>query len=384
MDNGTTGYSFSPNKGNEVDNTAMTSPTGEQALDNDIQPNKPDDQETERDLDKPYLEKRSVTINLIANYSFYRRANDKYLPKKHEYIGSSFRTSSVLASNKDEVEAYFPNIIGVATNDPTFVTRVKAYLNNMQIEVNEMGKTFDTSFRWRHKRDYLSYKAKEDAIEDRYRSIRRDDIQVIKKALEAKIEDLNELESTKHQYGTPVNVEDYIKYRHCLLYRDVAKDMALINSDINYRFYFKDDVKENEIIQRRRQEIKNAKRNFLAACGDDSLFEAVYIQYCVADGMPVINASVKTQLEKEIELDNYSNREPAKFNKIFNDKDLKVKALIETLISRGEFIRASDNQNISTAAGDFIGANIKETVLWFKNPANERAVTAFKNKLKYQ
>lgn len=384
MDNGTTGYSFSPNKGNEVDNTAMTSPTGEQALDNDIQPNKPDDQETERDLDKPYLEKRSVTINLIANYSFYRRANDKYLPKKHEYIGSSFRTSSVLASNKDEVEAYFPNIIGVATNDPTFVTRVKAYLNNMQIEVNEMGKTFDTSFRWRHKRDYLSYKAKEDAIEDRYCSIRRDDIQVIKKALEAKIEDLNELESTKHQYGTPVNVEDYIKYRHCLLYRDVAKDMALINSDINYRFYFKDDVKENEIIQRRRQEIKNAKRNFLVACGDDSLFEAVYIQYCVADGMPVINASVKTQLEKEIELDNYSNREPAKFNKIFNDKDLKVKALIETLISRGEFIRASDNQNISTAAGDFIGANIKEAVLWFKNPANERAVTAFKNKLKYQ
>lgn len=384
MDNGTTGYSFSPNKGNEVDKTAMTSPTGEQALDNDIQPNKPDDQETERDLDKPYLEKRSVTINLIANYSFYRRANDKYLPKKHEYIGSSFRTSSVLASNKDEVEAYFPNIIGVATNDPTFVTRVKAYLNNMQIEVNEMGKTFDTSFRWRHKRDYLSYKAKEDAIEDRYRSIRRDDIQVIKKALEAKIEDLNELESTKHQYGTPVNVEDYIKYRHCLLYRDVAKDMALINSDINYRFYFKDDVKENEIIQRRRQEIKNAKRNFLTACGDDSLFEAIYIQYCVADGMPVINASVKTQLEKEIELDNYSNREPAKFNKIFNDKDLKVKALIETLISRGEFIRASDNQNISTAAGDFIGANIKEAVLWFKNPANERAVTAFKNKLKYQ
>ena len=136
MDNGTTNYSFSPNKGNEVDKTAMTSPTGEQALDNDVQPNKPDDQETERDLDKPYLEKRSVTINLIANYSFYRRANDKYLPKKHEYIGSSFRTSSVLASNKDEVEAYFPNIIGVATNDPTFVTRVKAYLNNMQIEVN--------------------------------------------------------------------------------------------------------------------------------------------------------------------------------------------------------------------------------------------------------
>lgn len=81
MDNGTTNYSFSPNKGNEVDKTAMTSPTGEQALDNDIQPNKPDDQETERDLDKPYLEKRSVTINLIANYSFYRRANDKYLPK---------------------------------------------------------------------------------------------------------------------------------------------------------------------------------------------------------------------------------------------------------------------------------------------------------------
>lgn len=31
---------------------------------------------------------------------------------------------------------------------------------------------------------------------------------------------------------------------------------------------------------------------------------------------------------------------------------------------------------------NFIGANVKEAVVWFKNPANSALVSAYKNKLK--
>ena len=100
-----------------------------------------------------YTDRRSVTINLIKNYSLYRRANDKVLPKKVDYIGSCVQSSQVLASNKQEVEAYFPNLIGLSPNDPEFVSRVKIYLNNIRVSVDELGRTFDISFFYNHKRD---------------------------------------------------------------------------------------------------------------------------------------------------------------------------------------------------------------------------------------
>lgn len=373
---GTSKVVINPNVG-AGDGKTNTSPTGGQP---EVVTPTPVEQEN---LEESYIEKRTVTINVIKNPSLYRRANDKYMPRKIEYIGSSIRSSSVLTSNKAEIEHYFPSLLGVPANADTFITRVKQYLNNFHIEVTELGKTLDISFRWNTKRDYYSFKAKEDRIEDTYKAVRRDNLVELKKALEAKIDDLNALESTKFRYGNPINVEDYIKYRHCLLYKDVCKDPIFINSDVSYRFYFKDDARELEQARKRRIEANNAKRNYLLALGDDELFRAVYIQYCVAVGQPVLTSVLKEKFEQEIELDKYSSDEPAKFNKMFNDKDLKIKAFIETLISRGEFIRATDNQNISTPAGDFIGANMKEAVLWYKNPENAKAVEAYRNKLKY-
>ena len=39
-------------------------------------------------LDEPYTEKRTITINLVTNYSLYRRVNDKTLPKRMDKIGT--------------------------------------------------------------------------------------------------------------------------------------------------------------------------------------------------------------------------------------------------------------------------------------------------------
>ena len=373
---GTSKFVVNPNAG-AGDGKTNTSPTGGQP---EVEtPNKVE----QENLEEPYIEKRTITINVIKNPSLFRRANDKYMPRKVEYIGSSIRSSSVLTSNKQEIEYYFPSLLGVPANADTFITRVKQYLNNFHIEVNELGKTLDISFRWNTKKDYYSFKAKEDRIEETYKAVRRDNLVELKKALEVKIDDLNALESTRFRYGNPINVEDYIKYRHCLLYKDVCKDPIFINSDVSYRFYFKDDARELEQARKRRIEANNAKRNYLLALADDEVFRAVYIQYCVAVGQPVLTSLFKEKFEQEMELDKYSSDEPAKFNKTFNDKDLKIKAFIETLIARGEFVRTNDNQNISTPAGDFIGANMKEAVLWYKNPENAKAVDAYRNKLKY-
>ena len=161
-----------------------SSPVGDE---NKNEPVKTAKEEKDEQLDKPYTERRTVTIALIQNYSLYRKANDKVLPKRRDFIGSSIRSSRVLSANRAEVEAYFPQLLGLSPNNESFITRLKQYLNNIQVHVDELGVTFDCSFQYRRKRDYLSFKAREEQIEQEYRRANRQNLQELKKALDAKV-----------------------------------------------------------------------------------------------------------------------------------------------------------------------------------------------------
>lgn len=360
---------------NNQENAPASSPVKEEKIDKNTS-------KVDTDGEEEYTDRRTATISLVKNYSLYRRANDKVLPKRKDYIGSSVISSRTLSSNKDEVEAYFPNIVGVMPNNESFLTRVKQYLNNIRIPVDELGRTFDISFYYNHKRDYDRIKEEEDKIEAKYQAANRQNITALKDALKEKITELNILESTKFRIGRPLNVEDYLMYRHCLLYKDVAKDVALINADSSIRFYFKDDQKEAEKLKKYRSEVNKAKANYVACLADDTLFDAVYTQYCVLMGLPVLSSLAEDKLDREIKLDKFSTNEPIKFNKIYNNKDIKLMATIEQLIARGELVRSQYNQNIVTNDGEFVGANIAEAVAYFKNPENTSVVNAFYSKLK--
>lgn len=329
-----------------------------------------------------YTDHRKVTIMLVKNYSLYRKANDKVLPKRRDYIGSSVLSSRILSANKEEVDTYFPNIIGLSPQDPSFVMRVKQFLNNIRIPVDELGRSFDISFHYRDIKDYNKIKKEEDKIEREYQLADRQNIVKLRAALKEKINRLNILESTKCKLGYPINVDDYLMYRHCLLYNDVAKDIALVNTDSNIRFYFKDEQKEAEKLRKFRLEVNKAKANYVSCLADDSLFDAVYTQFCVLNNMPVISSLAENRIDREIKLDKFSFEEPIKFNKIFYNKDIKLVATIEMLIARGELVRSQYNQNITSPDGDFIGSNMSEAIAWFKNIENTQVVNALMNKLK--
>lgn len=337
----------------------------------------------DEDLDLSYTDERSVTIKLVKNYSLFRKVNDKAMPKRRDYLGSSVISSRTLASNPKELEKYFPNIVGVPANHQDFMIRVKKYLNNIRVHVDELGRKFDISFRYNRKKDYIKFLKEEEAIEREFNLTNRQDIVAIKKAVALKIHKLNLLESRKWEFGNPVNVEDYLMYRHCLLYKDVAKDIALINSDPNVRFYFEDDKREENKLKQHRIEIKNAKFNYVKCCSDNDLFDAVYIQYCVLNNLPILSSMKSDKLTREIQLDKFSTDEPKKFNDILNNKDVKTASLIENLIAVGELIRPQYSQNIMTNEGELIAANMVEAISWFKNPVNTDAVNVYINRLKY-
>lgn len=343
---------------------------------------KQEEVEIDDELDLVYTDIRSVTIKLVKNYSLFRKKNDKHMPKRRDYIGSSINSSRVLASNPKELEKYFPNIVGVPANNADFMIRVKQYLNNIRIYVDEIGRKFDVSFIYEKKRDYLRFLREEEEIEKEYNLVNKQDISALRKALDIKITKLNVLETKKCMFGNPMNVEDYLMYRHCLLYKDVAKDISLINSDSNIRFYFEDDKREENKLKQHRLEVKNAKINYVKCLSDDNLFDAVYIQYCVLNNLPLISSMALDRLTREVRLDEFSTAEPKKFNSIMKNKDIKLASAIEHLIARGELIRPQYSQNILNTDGDLIGANMIETIGWFKNPNNTELVNVYMNKLK--
>lgn len=369
------GLSPEPNKQVEVD--SVNSPVEEK------QESKPLSVKTaDEDLSLPYIDRRTVSIALVRNYSLYRKQNDKELPKRRDYIGSSLKSSRMLSSNKQEVEAYFPNIVGVSPNDPSFVQRVKQWINNIRVGVDELGTTLDISFNYNTKKDYLAFKKEEDKIEDEYMYADKSTLTKLKEALNIKISKLHDMESKKYAVGSPLDINQYLIYRHCLLYNDIAKDIALVNSMPNVRFYFKDDVREAEKLKKYRTEVLKAKANYVKCNENDALFDAVYVQYCAINNLAIMPNLTKERIDREIELDKFSNEEPIKFNAIVNDKDIEIKATIEKLISKGELIRSMYNQNISSPTGEFIGSNMKEAVAYFKDPNNTAIVNAYYNKLK--
>ena len=336
----------------------------------------------EAELEAPYFEKKTVVISSVRNYSAYRRINMQALGKPKATIGSSVKSVRILMSDKGELAAYYPEIIGVAANHPDFVTRVKGYLNNIFFDVNDGDKELNISFHYNHKRDYLTVKAEEDKILAAYEKVDRSNEAELYKAAVKRDEAITRLEQTKYQYGMPDNVEEYIIWRHCLNYPDVAKDEAFINSNATLRFFIKDVAKEENRKVKLIVERKKAIERLVELQSSPSKVSAAYIQYCRTNGLNISDGLNKTALEQVDDLMKFATEDPKKFNSIVTDKNLLDKAFIEILITRGELVRSEYNQQINTPDGLFVGANINDAIAFFKNPDNNGLKNKLENKLK--
>ena len=338
-------------------------------------------EQKEIDMEKSYVDERKIIISPVRNYSLYRSVNALALGTPKLVIGSSITSSRILSSNKKEVEKFFPPLIGLNPTHPDFMSRVKAWLSNIRFIVTDNSE-LDTTFIYDHYKDYLTVKAKEDAINKEYDEADKVTLDKLENALKRKISALNDLEASKAELGSPRSVEQYLIYRHRLLYKDVAKDTALINTDPSIRFYIRDEQKEKEREEKLLRARQTAMRNYVEVLGDDSKFNSIYVQACVAQNFNLVEYSLKTKAEKEKILLDYSNERPEKFNKLCGDKNVVTKSFIEVLIARGELNRSELNQNIYTSDGEFIAANVKEAVVYFNNPENKDIRTSYENKLK--
>lgn len=338
--------------------------------------------ENDDELLKPYVDNKSITISLAHNYSNYRRVNMKTMGLRKDVIGSSINSSKVLCSHSKELEKYFPALLGISSNNPNFVSRCRTWLNNIQFAVNNEDVQLNVSFRYDKKEDYLRISEAERKIEEEYNKVDRANFAALKEALKIKIKKLDELESTKYLYGVPDSIEEYYIYRHCLLYSEVAKDPAFINSDPTIRFYIKDEAKETEKRKKLVDARIKAMNNLAELYSSEKKFDSVYVAIIAYNRENIMEAINKSRTDKTDYVMNFANNQPDKFNMFVADKQVETKALIETLIARGELFRSEYNQQITDINGNHIGANMNDAVTYFNDPANQDIRTGFENKLK--
>lgn len=335
----------------------------------------------QEDLNEEYVYERSVTIKAIEKDSAYRQQNINVLGRRQSNIGSSISSTNVLCSNEGEIAAYFPNIIGLSPNNQDFHSKVKEYLSNISITVNEKI-TFDTTLIFAHKRDYLEFKNAEDKINTTYENTDKRDPKNLTNAIKVKVAAINKLESELYKVATPRKVTDYIMYRHCLLYNSVAKDPSVANFDRLVRFYLVDEIREKNKTAKLLRERKTAATNFIAICGNDSKFDAIFVKYCTDSHLPLADYMAKDDVDKQMLIHTFSIENPTKFNQMCSDSNIITAALIEKLIARGELVRLEYNQQITTPDGTFIGKNMNDAIAYFNSPDNKAVREAYESKIK--
>lgn len=336
-------------------------------------------------LDKDFLEERYIVIALATDItinSVYRQVNARYIAERHDSIGGSINSARVLTSNYEEMAAYMPSLIGCSSNAQEYVTRVQRWFNSISIPVDGDGKKLNCSFQWRKKRDYLDYKIDETAIVEEYDNAEKSNPKQLKDAIARYVNKINALESTRYKYGHPIKVDDYLAYRHCLLYPIVAKDVSVISFDSRIKFYIKDEQREANRLKRSRIQANKARRNYLDAIDNDAKFKAIFVCYCASNKQDVLSNLLLDRTIQEKILDEFAIKEPEKFNKLFNNSQVELQAFIEEAIARGELVRSEVNQTVLTPEGGFIGANMKEALAYFSNPENADYKRALETKLK--
>lgn len=336
-------------------------------------------------LDRDFLEERYITIALATDItinSVYRQVNARYIVDRHDSIGGSINSARILTSNYKEMEAYMPSLVGCSVNSQEYITRVQRWFNSISIPVDGEGKKLNCSFQWSKKRDYLNYKIDETEIIEEYDNAEKSNPKQLKDAIAKYVTKINALEATRYQYGHPIKVDDYLAYRHCLLYPIVAKDVAIISFDPRVKFYIKDEQRENNRLKRNRIQANKARRNYLDAIDNDAKFKAIFVCYSASNKQDVLSNLLLDRTIQEKMLDDFAIKEPEKFNKLFNNSQIELQAFIEEAIAKGELVRSDVNQTVLTPEGGFIGANMKEALAYFSNPENADYKRALETKLK--
>ena len=183
----------------------------------------------------------------------------------------------------------------------------------------------------------------------------------------------------------PVNVKDYITYKHALGHPEVGESIQEAEMYQHIQFYIEDEEAETtEAIDLSKKE-DEARLHYYRIIDDEDKLNHMLIMfghdYTKMDKRQkelVLKDHATLQENKSAE---WNKREMEKFTTISSDKDLQIKHDIEEMI-RTDVLERIGMKILIKESGDLIGNDLKEATLWFKDKSNSKEVNVLKARYK--
>jgi hypothetical protein len=183
-----------------------------------------------------------------------------------------------------------------------------------------------------------------------------------------------ELEVAQTEDGEPINLEHYLKYRFALAHPYCGKNEMDMKKNVLMTHYILDPEIE---------EIEKSKKTELAKLAD----KAFILDSDRPEKMQMIlqvmspNTSPENLSSKQLENVLYSmkNNQPATYYETSKDKNLEIKAEIYKLVNSGVITQIG---NKFIYESEPLGTTLNETVAYFKDARNSKALLEMRSKLK--
>ena len=180
-----------------------------------------------------------------------------------------------------------------------------------------------------------------------------------------------QLEVGVDENGIPFNLDNYLKYRFCLKHPYVADDEKTLSG--KQQFYFVDADKKVRDKNKTIKIKKDADKEFIKASSDEKKMDMLLRL------LSKTNPSKLTREQKENNLYDLKDKEPAKFFKLATDKNLEMKAEIDEMVEAG-VLRKIGNQVVHI--DEILGETVEDTIIYLRNKKNSGTLTILRAKLK--
>jgi len=171
--------------------------------------------------------------------------------------------------------------------------------------------------------------------------------------------------------GKPFNLDHYLKYRFALKHPYVADSEKELKG--KQSFYFVDAEKDVRDKNKKVKIRKEADKEFIKASADEKKMDMLIRL------LSKTNPSKLTRDQKENNLYDLKDKEPAKFLKLAIDKNLEMKAEIDEMVEFG-VLRKVGNQVIYI--DEVLGETTDDTIVYLRNKKNSGTLTILRAKLK--
>ena len=180
--------------------------------------------------------------------------------------------------------------------------------------------------------------------------------------------------SVRVKVGRPINLADWVLYRYCLVYSDVAKLESQVNMSARIRFYMTSPELENKGKAAALTHRKLAMAAYLEILADENKTENLFY---ALDAERKILATTQNQhyngaIKSDIELclEKIANTMPERFLALAKDESIQMRAFVVRCLESNFLRRVPNTDRIIHGDNTLLGTSVSEAISFLADEKN--------------